>query len=489
MLTRFVRIQLVVFLVASVLGVSGMALIYIQAPRLLGVGHTIVKLELPASGGLYRFSNVTMRGVQIGRVTGLDLQPDKVVATLSLDRGAEVPADVQANVRSISAVGEQYVDLVPRSAGGPLLRDNSVIPQADVTVPQQIGPVLDQVSALLATVPTDRLGNLIDETYEGLSGAGYDLGSLMDSGAVLSRDFAADRETARALVDHSVPLLDSQVHSADAIRTWAANLAGVTEQLAANDPDLRTLLGVGPGFMREVSALLAQVKPTLPVLLANLASVGQVGVTYRPGIEQLLVMLPLTASGIQSFAVATNNPTGIPLSDFGISIADPPVCTVGFLPPSSWRSPADETDIDTPDGLYCKLPQDSPVSVRGARNSPCMEHPGKRAPTVQICNSDQPYRPLATRQHALGPYPFDPNLIAQGVPPDSRVTENDRIFGPIEGTPPPPSAAAPPSESAPPVAVVPYNPNTGQYVGPDGAIGSQTDLVAPATDWEHLMPQ
>ena len=117
---------------------------------------------------------------------------------------------------------------------------------------------------------------------------------------------------------------------------------------------------------------------------------------------------------------------------------DPPPCTVGFLPPSQWRSPADETVIDTPDDLYCKLPQDSPIAVRGVRNNPCMGQPGKRAPTVEICNSDQQYQPLAMRQHVLGPYPFDPNLISQGVPPDGRASLNDNTYAPIEGTPMPP---------------------------------------------------
>ncbi len=100
-----------------------------------------------------------------------------------------------------------------------------------------------------------------------------------------------------------------------------------------------------------------------------------------------------------------------------------------------WRSPSDTSDIDTPDGLYCKLPQDSPLSVRGARNYPCMGHPGKRAPTVEICNSDKPFIPIAMRQHVLGPYPLDPNLLSQGIPPDDRVTADKRIFGPVEGTP------------------------------------------------------
>lgn len=447
MLTRFIRIQLVLFSIASVVGVLAMGYFYLQVPTLLGIGRTTVTMELPASGGLYRFSNVTLRGVQVGKVTAVDLEPTKVMATISLSADARIPVDSQANVRSMSAVGEQYIDLVPNTSDGPILADGSVIPMSNVSVPEQIGPVLDQASALLASIPKDRLGDLVDETYRGLAGAGYDLGSLLDSGAEISSDLNSVADSARRLTVDAVPLLEGQEQTADAVRSWARNLAGVTEQVQQNDPDIRTLLDRGPGFAEQVSGLLNQVKPTLPVFLANLTSVGQVTVTYRPGIEQLLVLLPLTASGVQSYAMPRNNPTGIALSDFGISIADPPVCTVGFLPPSQWRSPADETVIDTPDGLYCKLPQDSPISVRGARNAPCMEHPGKRAPTVEICNSDKEYQPLAMRQHATGPYPFDPNLVAQGIPLDSRVNEGQRLYAPIEGTPPPNNAVPPPPEA------------------------------------------
>jgi hypothetical protein len=238
----------------------------------------------------------------------------------------------------------------------------------------------------------------------------------------------------------------------------------VSQQVAQNDPQVRAILQRGPGFAQEVSQLLTQIRPTLPVLLANLTTLGQILVTYNPSLEQLLVLLPAVVAAQQSFGIPANNPTGLPAAgDFAFTISDPPSCTVGFLPPSQWRNPADTTTIDTPDGLYCKLPQDSPLAVRGARNYPCMGHPGKRAPTVELCDDPNGYQPLAMRQHALGPYPFDPNLIAQGVPPDDRVDFNDRIFAPIEGTPLPPGAVpggtppdplaamAPPPPSAPPL--------------------------------------
>ena len=59
MLTRFVRIQLAIFTVASIVGIAAMLLVYMQVPTLLGIGRITVTLELPRTGGLYEFSNVT----------------------------------------------------------------------------------------------------------------------------------------------------------------------------------------------------------------------------------------------------------------------------------------------------------------------------------------------------------------------------------------------------------------------------------------------
>jgi hypothetical protein len=185
--------------------------------------------------------------------------------------------------------------------------------------------------------------------------------------------------------------------------------------------------------------------------------------------------------------------------------------------------------MDTPDGLYCKLPQDSPIDVRGARNYPCVEHPGKRAATVQECDSDKPFTPLAMRQHVLGPNPIDPNLIAQGIAPDRRVDPGATLYAPVEGTPlppgQPPAAVAdvpPPPEMPPPadepgepppgdpgvpaaaqssfandgattepsVAVAQYNPQTGAYMAADGHLYHQANVTAgkAPNSWTDLMP-
>jgi phospholipid/cholesterol/gamma-HCH transport system substrate-binding protein len=535
MLTRFVRIQLAIFTIVGIVGLFVMVVFYIQAPTLLGIGKMTITLELPATGNLYRFSNVTYRGVQIGKVTAVGLTPHGAKATLSLDTSPKIPADLQAEVRSISAVGEQYVDLRPRTDSPPYLRDGSVIAVSDTTIPQPIGPVLDQTSKLINSIPKGKLSELLDESFKAFNGAGYDFGSLFDSSAEISAYLNNVADQTRTLTEDTGPLLDTQAQTADSIRLWARSLAGFTGQVAKNDPQFRTLLQKGPGALNEASRLLEQIKPTLPVLLANLTTIGQIGVTYHASIEQVLVLLPPFTAAIQSF-IGNKAPSGLAAGAFNLVISDPPACTVGFLPPSQWRAPADTQTVDTPDGLYCKLPQDSPIGVRGARNYPCMGHPGKRAPTVEICDSDKPFVPLAMRQHVFGTYPLDPNLIAQGIPPDDRVNWNrNRIFGPVEGTPLPPGVGPPlpPVQGGPPaaqmgevspiaplddpsnqtgpppgaasrapsvapsafgrnesqpgpsvgpsVAIAQYNPNTGSYVAPDGQVYRQSDLVTTTT--------
>lgn len=526
MLTRFVRTQLVIFTAASLIGLAVMTLNYLQAPTMLGIGRITVTLELPGAGGLYRFSNVTYRGSQIGKVTAIQPTARGASATLSLDNSPKVPSDLQAHVRSVSAIGEQYVELRPHSDSPPYLHDGSVISTDDTTIPQPVGPMLDQLSALIGSIPKNSLSQVLDETSQGLGGADYDLGSLIDSSAQLAGALASTSEHTRGLIEDIAPLLDSQAQTTDFIRTWTRSLAGITTQLRSNEPDIRGLLRQGPDAFHEISQLFEQIKPTLPILLANLTSIGQVGVTYHASLEQVLVLLPPLTSYFIG-AGPHNNYTGLGLGDFRLTAGDPSPCTAGYLPPNQWRPPADTSPIDTPDGLYCKLPQDAPIAVRGARNYPCMAHPGKRAPTVQLCDSERPFEPVVQRQHALGPFPIDPNLIGQGVPPDWRVDQNDHLYAPPDGTPPPtqdtpaptsliepalppeggaappnvtPQAAAaqpqasptpqgPSTGAAPAVTATRYDPKSGKYMGPDGKVYQQSNFAGPhrAQTWKELV--
>ncbi len=90
----------------------------------------------------------------------MELTDKGAEATLSWTARPKVPADLAAEVRSMSAVGEQYVELLPRTNSGPYLDNGSVIAMSNTKVPQQVGPMLDQLGKLVDTIPKDKLSQL-----------------------------------------------------------------------------------------------------------------------------------------------------------------------------------------------------------------------------------------------------------------------------------------------------------------------------------------
>ncbi|MDT7723083.1 MAG: phospholipid/cholesterol/gamma-HCH transport system substrate-binding protein, partial [Mycobacterium sp.] len=120
-LTRRIRVQLAVFLVIALTAFVVMALGYMRLPNVLfGVGHYTVTVQLPEAGGLYERANVTYRGTEVGQVKQVRLTDSGVVdAVLSLRSDIKIPSDLEAEVHSQTAVGEQFVALLPRNATSP----------------------------------------------------------------------------------------------------------------------------------------------------------------------------------------------------------------------------------------------------------------------------------------------------------------------------------------------------------------------------------
>ncbi|MBX7451015.1 MCE family protein [Mycolicibacterium sp. 3033] len=491
-LTRRILIQMAIFALIATVALTIMVFGYMRLPAFFGVGQYQVTMKLAESGGLYPRGNVTYRGVEVGEVKSIALTDTGVSAVLSLNSDVPIPADVEAEVHSVSAVGEQFVQLLPRSAGGPMLRDGDVIPEDRTTVPTDINTVLDATNRGLEAIPQKNLQTVVDEAYTAVGGLGPELRRLVSGSSTLAIDARANLDSLITVVDQSKPVLDSQIDTGDSIRAWASNLATVTGQLQRQDRAVNGILDKGPGAAEEVRALFDRLRPTLPIVLANLASVGEVLVTYQPSLEQLLVLLPQGTAVTQAVGVHKRNTKQDYMGDalnFNLNLAIPafpapiplppqalpPPCTTGFLPAQQRRVPTFEDYPDRPPGnVYCRVPQDAPFNVRGARNLPCVEKPGKRAPTWQECESDEVYVPLNDGYNWKG----DPNATASGqavpdIPPDI------------------PATGAPPAQPAPPaIAAAEYDPANGTYVGPDGRVYTQSNLADGAAEektWQTML--
>ncbi len=475
MLNRTARIQLLAFAVVTVTTVGAISLFYLRLPARLGIGAYEITANFVAGGGLYENSNVTFRGVQAGRVEAVKLTDDGVVAHMRLNSGIKIPANSTATVKSVSAIGEQYVDLVPPDdPSQALLGDGSTIPKERTALPQDVAELLRQADQLVSSLNNTRLQDLLREAFKAFNGSGPELARLIQSSRLLIDEANASWPQTSALIDQVGPFLEAQIRSGDDIRSSAEGLARLTSEVANADPQVRALLATTPGAAAEASETFAGIRPSFPVLAANLANFGRIGVIYHRSIEQALVIFPALQASLLTIGGQLPVDEG-GKQDFKISINDPPPCNTGFLSPMDIRSPGDTTLRDLPTDMYCKVAQNDPTVVRGARNYPCQEFPGKRAPTVQLCRDPKGYVPIGNSPWRGPPVPIgtpvdDPRNI---LPPNKFPyipPEND----PDPGYPVPPGAVPPGVQHGPGPA--PHQP--WPYIPPPNDNGPPPPLTA-----------
>lgn len=385
MISRFTARQLVVFLVIAVVFVGIVSTRYLQLPRVLGFARYVETVVLPEAGGIYPNANVTLRGLDVGEVTSVRVVPEGVAVALAIDTDTDLPADVRAVVRSASAIGEQYVDLQPASnTSTQVLARGASIPPGPDAVPVGTAALLDKVNTFAAALPRESLRTSIDEFYTAFNGTSGDLQRFIDSSSALLDSANVNYDSTVGLIRVLEPVLTTQRDIAPRLESAAHDLASFTDQLARSDGDLRALIHDGPDFAAKLDPLVMQLNPTVPQLLRDLASTGEVLRVYLPNVEHTLVAFPPLVTAMQSVTLPNSREAAGVLS-FRLSVGDPPPCTTGFEQ-TVRRDPAEEgPPPGEVSGVYCKLPKDSPYVVRGARNDPCPNDPDRRGPTAESC--------------------------------------------------------------------------------------------------------
>lgn len=291
MIRRTVKIQLVAFVVITVLGVlyAGFDLIgfnKLDPPY-------VVKARFAASGGIFTNAEVTYRGVQIGRVGDLRLTPDGVEVDLRIEPDRKVPRDTIAVVANKSAVGEQYVDLQPRSGGAPHLRDGDVIERGDTQIPVDIQTVLLDLDRLVRSIDTEALTVLVSELGDAFEDTGPVLQRLIDSGDRLVDSLEAELPDTVTLIRQGEIVLETARDTRADFREFAQGLALLSESLAEADPDIRRLLDNGVVAARELEALLKPSQRAISTLVGDLVTVNEYTVDRLGGLRLTLDSLPV----------------------------------------------------------------------------------------------------------------------------------------------------------------------------------------------------
>lgn len=369
MIERTTKIQLLIFVIITLVGVSFVGARYARLDRLFLDDTYTVVAHFAESGGIFVDGEVTYRGVKVGRVSTLELTGEGVDVHLDIEEDFDsIPSDAIALVGNRSAVGEQYVELQPQTSERPFLEDESEIRVENTRTPIQTQTLLTNLSNTVESVDKRALRTTVDEFGKAFAGTGDDLGQIIDTGNAFIEDANANFDVTTALIRDSNVVLRGQVAKEGAIRTFARNLASFSGTLAGADRDLRGVIDGGSVAANELRTFIEDNDVELGELVNNLVTTGEVTVQHLDGIEQVLVLYPYVVEG--GFTVVSKSPdTGLYDAHFGlIEQSAPPVCNRGYES-SNVRKPSDGSNVPMNVDARCLEPA-AQSNARGAQHAP-----------------------------------------------------------------------------------------------------------------------
>ena len=161
-----------------------------------------MSMEVPDINGLVVGSSVQLRGVPIGEISSVSTTIAGATVNFYIDRRYQIPIDSDIRLESLSALGEAYIELVPRREGGPVLQDGQRLAAVAITQPPSISELATTVVRVLNQLQPGALEHINDEISAALPSPATVLPNLSRTATLLRNTAAAMHGKGRDLLEN-----------------------------------------------------------------------------------------------------------------------------------------------------------------------------------------------------------------------------------------------------------------------------------------------
>lgn len=189
-------------------------------------------LQFAEAGGLKPNDDVVVSGASVGKVSGIELDGDKVRVTVKLtDHDLKLGEDTRADIVTVTLLGRAAVRLEPRGRGD--LAAGSTIPLARTGSPYDLTQALSQLTDETQQIDTDRVAQALQQVSAAFAQTPESLGPALTGIKQVSSTLAANDA---------------------ALQDLLANAKDVTGVLASRDQEISRLLTSGSALLSELDA-------------------------------------------------------------------------------------------------------------------------------------------------------------------------------------------------------------------------------------------
>jgi virulence factor Mce-like protein len=272
------------------------------AGNVLGIPLTsqpqIVHVDMPRTGGLFSGSNASYRGIVVGKVTDMTLTDTGVEATVRLDAGTKIPAATKVRVRSLSPIGEQYLDFQPTTDDGRYLHTGDRLTANPADLPRTVADLAISLDRLMGQADPTDLHVVLSQLSTGLGGAEQDLQSLVRDSLTLVDTFDTNSGVLVDFLRQNKRLLKVGADNGPTITRATRSYATFAAWLDGYQPELYATLAKAPDQMEQLRQLIADLRAELPGFLDAQGSLSAILNARSPHLRALLQDFPLALEAL-----------------------------------------------------------------------------------------------------------------------------------------------------------------------------------------------
>lgn len=252
--------------------------------------RTNLSMSVPEINGLVPDSNVLLRGVPVGKVTRTSTGVSAASIDFWVDGEFKIPVDTRVELQNLSALGESYIELVPLSDDGPVLKDNQHISTDSVVAPASVSELATTATRILNQLEPGALQRIIAEADAAFPDPVRVLPNLSRTSALFNNMLNDLNGAGRVLLGNFGTLIRNSEWINPDLTAFTPNLSATTVYFQDFFKHLPIIFtgDYSPGNFNQLKALVDRVQGLLD---ANGGDLKVLGEAFQPKLNTIAATL------------------------------------------------------------------------------------------------------------------------------------------------------------------------------------------------------
>ncbi len=259
-----------------------------QDMPLIGGGDTY-RAAFAESGGLKPNDEVRIAGVRVGKVTGVELKGNQVIATFKVDTPSKFGTETAAAIKVKTLLGAMFIMLEP--AGSGQLKEDSTIPVERTKSPYNVVQAFSGLAERAEKIDTDRLAESINTLADLTKDTPAAFQSTLSGLSRLSETVASRNDQINELLGNLDTVSGVLAERDKDIIALMKDSDVLMRALVARRAAVHQLLVSTSRFSSELTLLVQQSRADLKPALSNLQGVVNVLIKNQANLDESLRLM------------------------------------------------------------------------------------------------------------------------------------------------------------------------------------------------------